>query len=152
MCSLRFENNFLTVGHVRFRLENSCLGIESVRFASKIICVLSNVFASFRKEYAYYRRCSLRFDIEENTTIEAFVRFRFASVAITSQILKVWWQLPLFLFIFSFTDTYIHTYISSLVSLSRKNLPGVPSRDLNLGLPYSRPARYQLSYAAPYTN
>jgi hypothetical protein len=28
--------------------------------------------------------CSLRFDIEENTFIEAFVRFRFASVAITS--------------------------------------------------------------------
>ena len=27
--------------------------------------------------------CSLRFDIEENTIIEAFVRFRFASVAIT---------------------------------------------------------------------
>jgi hypothetical protein len=38
-----------------------------------------------------------------------------------------------------------------LLSLSRKNLPGVPSRDLNSGLPYSRPARYQLSYAAPYT-
>ncbi len=29
--------------------------------------------------------CSLRFDIEENTIIEAFVRFRFASVAITLQ-------------------------------------------------------------------
>jgi hypothetical protein len=42
MCSLRFENNFLT--------------IEGVRFAS----------------------------IEENTIIEAFVCFRFASVAITS--------------------------------------------------------------------
>jgi len=28
--------------------------------------------------------CSLRFGIEENTIIEAFVRFRFASVAITS--------------------------------------------------------------------
>ncbi len=27
--------------------------------------------------------CSLHFDIEENTIIEAFVRFRFASVAIT---------------------------------------------------------------------
>ncbi len=42
MCSLRFENNLLT--------------IEGVRFAS----------------------------IEENTIIEAFVRFRFASVAIAS--------------------------------------------------------------------
>jgi hypothetical protein len=29
--------------------------------------------------------CSLRFDMEENTIIEAFVRFRFASVAITMQ-------------------------------------------------------------------
>ncbi len=42
MCSLRFENNLLT--------------IEGVRF-----------------------------DIEENTIIEASVRFRFASVAITDQ-------------------------------------------------------------------
>ncbi len=43
MCSLRFENNFLTVGHVRFRFENRSLAIERVRFASKIIFVLSNV-------------------------------------------------------------------------------------------------------------
>jgi hypothetical protein len=49
MCSLRFENNFLTIGHVRFRFENSCHAIELVRFASKIIFVLYNVFASFRK-------------------------------------------------------------------------------------------------------
>jgi hypothetical protein len=41
MCSLRFQNNLLTIE-------------------------------------------SLRFDIEENTIIEAFVRFRFASVAITT--------------------------------------------------------------------
>jgi len=34
MCSLRFENNFLSVGHVRFRFENSFLAIERVRFAS----------------------------------------------------------------------------------------------------------------------
>jgi hypothetical protein len=49
MCSLRFENNFLTIGHVRFRFKNSCLAIERVRFASKVIFVLANVFASFRK-------------------------------------------------------------------------------------------------------
>jgi hypothetical protein len=48
MCSLRFDNNFLTTGHVRFRFENRGLSIERVRFASKIIFVLSNVFASFR--------------------------------------------------------------------------------------------------------
>jgi hypothetical protein len=49
MCSLRFENNFLTIGHVRFRFENSCLAIEHVRFASKIIFLVSDVFASIRK-------------------------------------------------------------------------------------------------------
>jgi hypothetical protein len=83
-----------------------------------------------------------------------------------TEYVKVSWQLPLFLFILSFTVTYIHNYIrtintlihlhhrglspfSSLLSLSGKNLSGVPSRDLNPGLPYSRPARYQLSSAAP---
>jgi hypothetical protein len=49
MCSLRFENNFLPIGHFRFRFENSVLAIERVRFASIIIFVLTNVFASFRK-------------------------------------------------------------------------------------------------------
>ncbi len=85
MCSLRFENSFLTNGHVRFRFEHSCLAIEHVRFASKMIFVLYNVFASFRKKlFAFYQMCSLRFDIEEKTIIEAFVRFRFISVAITT--------------------------------------------------------------------
>ncbi len=49
MCSLGCENDLLTIGHVRFRFENSCLAIERVRFASKIIFVLSNVFSSFRE-------------------------------------------------------------------------------------------------------
>jgi hypothetical protein len=49
MCSLRFENNFLTIGHLRFRFKNSCLAIERVRFASKKFFVQANVFASFRK-------------------------------------------------------------------------------------------------------
>ena len=40
MCSLHFENNFLTIEHVRFCFENSCLAIERVRFSSKIILVL----------------------------------------------------------------------------------------------------------------
>jgi hypothetical protein len=43
MCSLRFENNFLTIGHVPFRVENSCLAIKRVCFASKIIFVQSDV-------------------------------------------------------------------------------------------------------------
>ncbi len=41
------------------------------------------------------------------------------------------------------------SWVDVLLSLSRKNLPGVPSRDSNSGLPCSRPACYQLSYAAP---
>jgi hypothetical protein len=49
MCSLRLKINFLTDGRVRFRFENSCLAIERVRFASKNLFVLSNVFALFRK-------------------------------------------------------------------------------------------------------
>ncbi len=94
MCFLCFVNNFLTIGHVRFCFENSCLAIERVRFATKLISVLSNVFALFRKEFAYYRRYSLHFDIEENTIIEAFVHFCFASVAITSVVPTVisWWK------------------------------------------------------------
>jgi hypothetical protein len=42
------------------------------------------MFASLRNKFSNCRTCSLRFDIEENTIIEAFVRFRFASVAITT--------------------------------------------------------------------
>ncbi len=56
MCSLCFEIDFLTdkrvrfaFGYVRFRLENSYLAIERVRFASKIIFFLAYVFASLRK-------------------------------------------------------------------------------------------------------
>jgi hypothetical protein len=33
--------------------------------------------------------------------------------------------------------------------LSGKNLPVVPSRESNSGLPYSKPTLYQLSHAAP---
>jgi hypothetical protein len=43
------------------------------------------VFASSRKQLAYYRKCSLRFKIEENIIIEAFNRYRFASVASTTR-------------------------------------------------------------------
>jgi hypothetical protein len=49
MCSLGCENDLLTIGHVHFRFENSCLAIKRVRFASKIIFVLPNVFASFQE-------------------------------------------------------------------------------------------------------
>ncbi len=39
---------------------------------------------------------------------------------------------------------------SSLVGSVGKNLPLVPSRESNSGLPYSKPTRYQLSHAAPF--
>jgi hypothetical protein len=60
MCSLRLENNLLTVRHVRFarkrvfyrtcslRLENNCCSIECVHFVSKIICLILKVFVSHR--------------------------------------------------------------------------------------------------------
>jgi len=54
-------------------------------------------------------------------------------------------------------NTFIHLHsprplsISSLHSCSvEKNLPVVPSRESNSGLPSSKPTRYQLSHAAPY--
>jgi hypothetical protein len=72
--------------------------------------------------------------------------------------------MPLFLHLFIFiqqihSDTFIHhsfinirwgpsPYLHSC-RLSGWNLHGVPSRDLNSGLPYSKPARYQLSHTAP---
>jgi len=48
MCSLRFENNLLTDGRVRF--------------ASKIISFLSNVFPSGRKIFFFSIMCLLRFE------------------------------------------------------------------------------------------
>jgi hypothetical protein len=48
MCSLRFKNNFLTDGRVRF--------------ASKAIFFLANVFALLRKIFSFYLMCSLCFE------------------------------------------------------------------------------------------
>ncbi len=73
--------------------------------------------------------------------------------------------MPLFLFIFHIL--YIHTFIQSqfihpsplaeaslhffiACMLSGDDLPVVPSRESNSGLPYSKPTRGQLSHAAPY--
>jgi hypothetical protein len=76
MCSLRFENNLLTDGRVRF--------------ASKIIFLLSNVFASL----LFYAMCSFRF--ENNFLTIVHVRFRFENsclaierVRFTSEIIFV---------------------------------------------------------------
>jgi hypothetical protein len=63
MCSLRFENNFLTIGHVRFAL--------------KTVVLLSNVFASLQKLFLFYLMCSLRFE-NNLLTIEG-VRFALKS-------------------------------------------------------------------------
>jgi hypothetical protein len=61
MCSLRFENNLLTD--------------RRVRFASKTIFFLSNVFASLQKLFSFYVMCFLRF--ENNFLTVGHVRFRF---------------------------------------------------------------------------
>jgi hypothetical protein len=47
-----------------------------------------------------------------------------------------------------FAEASLHFFIACL--LSGKDLPVVPSRESNSGLPYSKPTRYQLSNAAPY--
>ncbi len=60
-CSLRFVNNFLI--------------IERVRFASKIIFFLANVFALLRNQFSFYLMCSLHF--VHNFLTDGRVRFRF---------------------------------------------------------------------------
>jgi hypothetical protein len=50
------------------------------------------------------------------------------------------------------SPSQLDVYILPLLiagQLGWKNLPGVPSRETNSGLPYSKPTHYQLSYAAP---
>ncbi len=78
------------------------------------------------------------------------------------QKIKVWWPYAT-LFVYFYYSVTIHTFIQSFTHnirwgpspylhscrLSGRNLPGVPSRDSNSGLPYSKPAHYQLSCAAP---
>jgi hypothetical protein len=77
--------------------------------------------------------------------------------------------MPLFLFIFHilyiltfiqsqfihpspFAEASLHFFIACM--LSGEDLPVVPSRESNSGLPYnySKPTRYQLSHAAPLDN
>jgi hypothetical protein len=71
MCSLPFENNFLTIGHVCFLLENNYLAIQHVRFASKIML--------------FYQMFSLRFE-NNLLTIEGV---RFASISKKTPISKL---------------------------------------------------------------
>ncbi len=68
--------------------------------------------------------------------------------------------MPLLLCIFIILLQYIQSFTHNIrwgpspylnsCRLSGRNLPGVPSRDSNSGLPYSKPAHYQLSCAATY--
>ncbi len=74
-------------------------------------------------------------------------------------LLKVWWHaatlFDLFLHLSSSHTIFIYTtrrdplLLSSLHPLGREPPPGVPSRDSNSGLPYSKPMRYNLSHTAP---
>ncbi len=80
MCSLRFANKFLSVGHVRFRLENSYIAIECVRFASKIIFILSNVFASFENNLLTIE--GVRFASISKKTPLSKLSFAFVSLAL----------------------------------------------------------------------
>ncbi len=76
-------------------------------------------------------------------------------------------MMPLFLFIFFiFFITYIHSYnhiypspfagaslhLPIACQLSGRNLPVVPSRESNSGLPHSMPTRYPTNWATPHHN
>ncbi len=61
MCSLLFENNFLSNLMCSLHFEKNFLTDKHVRFALKIICLLSKVFSSlrYRRKHRYRRFCSL---------------------------------------------------------------------------------------------
>jgi hypothetical protein len=73
---------------------------------------------------------------------------------------KVWWLDATLLAIYVFYELRHTVYIRyksetftafcSLLLLRKGISIGVPSRESNLGLPYSKPTHYYLSNAAPY--
>ncbi len=77
MCSLRFENNFLSIYCVRFALKIIFFNVGRVRFALETVFLLSNMFASLRTYLLFYRMSSLRFE-NNLLTVEAV---RFASIS-----------------------------------------------------------------------
>jgi hypothetical protein len=112
MCSLCFENKFLTDGGFRFasklifflskvftllsklfsfyimcslRFENNLLTVGRVRFAFKINFFLLYVFDSLRKYFLFNRMCSLRFE-NNLLTIEGVC---FASILKKMHLLKL---------------------------------------------------------------
>jgi hypothetical protein len=96
-----------------------------------------------------YKKCTVKQSMNSEQNVQCF--------------LKVWWPHAA-LFVYFYFSVTIRTCIQSFshnirwgpspylhsCRLSGRNLPGVPSRDSNSGLPYSKPALYQLSCAAPY--
>ncbi len=66
-----------TIEHVRFTSLDSQFNIKLLRFALIIKFFNINIFASLRNKCLSYRKCSLRFNIEENIIIEAFPSLRF---------------------------------------------------------------------------
>jgi hypothetical protein len=74
---LRFADLFFGNNYVRFAPLDSQFNIKLLRFASIIKFFNINIFASLRNKFPSYRKCSLRFDIEENIIIEAFNSLRF---------------------------------------------------------------------------
>jgi hypothetical protein len=95
MCLLSFKNNLYNVRGDRYalkiicwasllRFEDSFITIECVQFASEIIVFLSNVSANLQKCFVYCRNCSLCFNVEERTIIEAFICFCFDIIAVTT--------------------------------------------------------------------
>ncbi len=75
------------------------------------------------------------------------VILRYLAVIIAKKYVFVFRNIPVRLFTHNIRwgpSPYLHS-----CRLSGRNLPGLPSRDSNSGLPYSKPAHNQLSCAAP---
>ncbi len=97
--------------------------------------------------YRFFRICGIN-------------KIRFASIFLRCRISRVRFASIFFFKVWLVTyiqsSNHIHTYIRRVLShlliawqLSGTDLPVVPSRESNSGLPSSKPTRYQLSHAAP---
>jgi hypothetical protein len=100
-----------------------------------------------------------------STLMLHFVLYCFYKKMKKKTFLRFWWQDATLFVYFHIFITYIHSFnhntfirrhslkpltiSSSLCQLSGENLPVVPSRESNSGLPYSKPTCCQLSHAAP---
>jgi hypothetical protein len=74
------QKKFYTIFiYTRFKLY-----INLLCFASIFKFFNINMFALLRNFFSNSRKCSLRFDIEENINIEAFAALRFDTLAMTA--------------------------------------------------------------------